>query len=88
MSYTHSNSKKNYSCEPVLRSFEFLRILSASESVSKADIMQHLNLRDTAFYKHLAFLRQHFTIRYVGSIGGNAYYSLDKTQLAAYFNLS
>ena len=72
---------------PSRRFLEFIQILTSADSISKADIKEKLLLQDSAFYMYLSELRKIIPVEYVGSIGGNAYYSIDKGELAKYFNL-
>jgi hypothetical protein len=69
------------------RFIEFLRVFALSDSISKGEVMQVMNMKESAFYKYLAICRKVVKIKYVGSIGGNAYYSLDKDSLRKYFEL-
>lgn len=78
--------KKN-SVNPSRRFLEFIQVLTSADSISKADIKDRLSLQDSAFYVYLSELRKIIPVEYVGSIGGNAYYSIDKGKLAEYFNL-
>lgn len=45
------------------------------------------NVGESVFYTYLSAARKNFTIKCVGSIGGNAYYSIDKKTVKKYFNL-
>lgn len=70
-----------------LRFVEFIQALSSSDCISRAEIQERTKLKDSAFYNYLAAARQIFKIEYVGSIGDNAYYSIDKRSIEKYFNL-
>jgi predicted DNA-binding transcriptional regulator YafY len=72
---------------PASRLIEFVHILSNADSVSRAAIMEQLNIKKSAFYRYLDEARQYFPIEYVGSIGTNGYYSINKESIAEYFNL-
>lgn len=71
----------------IKRFLEFVCLLTSSDHISKAEIEQKLNIKDSAFYKYLANARKYFKIDYVGTIGGNAYYSIDKESFKKYFSL-
>lgn len=66
---------------------EFVRLFTEADTVSRADIMEKMNLKESAFYKYLAECRKIFTIKCEGSIGGNAYYSIEKNSIKKFFNL-
>jgi hypothetical protein len=66
---------------------EFVRLFTQADTVSRANIMEQMNMKQSAFYKYLAECQKIFTITYQGSIANNAYYSLDKNSLKKYFNL-
>jgi hypothetical protein len=68
--------------------FRFIQLFTESETVSKADIMKDMNLKSSTFYKYLAECRKIFKIKYEGSIGGNAYYSINKESIYIFFNLN
>lgn len=72
---------------PVERFVKFIHLLCLHDKISKSDVMETLKIGDTSFYKHLKNARELFSVYYVGSIGDNAYYSIDKTELAKYFNI-
>lgn len=72
---------------PAKRFLSFIQLLTSADSISKADILEKINIQDSAFYNYLASARELFPITYEGSIGGNAYYSIDKKSLAKYFNV-
>lgn len=72
---------------PSERFLKFIQILSSQDKISKAEIKTILNINETAFYKYLRNARELFPIAMEGSIGGNAYYSIDKKSLATYFNI-
>lgn len=67
--------------------FRFIQIFTEAESVSRADIMEKMDLKQSAFYKYMAECRKIFNIKNVGSIGGNTYYSIEKKSIKKYFNL-
>lgn len=67
---------------------EFVHYLCAADTRSRSDIMQKMgNVGESVFYTYLSAARKNFTIKCVGSIGGNAYYSIDKKTVKKYFNL-
>ena len=66
---------------------EFVRLFTQADTVSRADIMERMNMKPAAFYKYLNECRKIFQIKFEGSIGGNAYYSIDKKSIKKYFNL-
>jgi len=72
---------------PAKRFMRFIQLLTTVDSISKADILEKIDIHDSAFYNYLASARELFPVTYEGSIGGNAYYSIDKGKLAEYFNL-
>lgn len=72
---------------PAERFLKFIQLLTSENQISKAEIQSILKIGNTAFYKYLRNARELFPIEMDGSLGGNAYYSIDKTALAKYFNI-
>ena len=81
------NRKRAIMPKPSIRILQFIQLLSSADMVSKEEIKEKLSIQNSAFYKHLAEIRELFSIEYVGSIGGNAYYQIDKKTVANYFNI-
>ena len=70
-----------------MRLFYFVQILSSADMVSKSDIEAKLDIHQSTFYKYLSETRDIFKVTYQGSMGGNAYYSIDKAQIKNFFKL-
>lgn len=70
-----------------LRMIQFIQILTSSDMVSKEEIKEKLSIQNSAFYKHLAEIRELFPIECIGGVGGSAYYQINKKDVANYFNI-
>jgi len=72
---------------PAERFLGFIHLLASKDQISREEIKDELKIQNTAFYKYLRNARQLFPVVMEGSIGGNAYYSIDKRKLAVFFNI-
>jgi hypothetical protein len=86
MEYIHGINNMRQK-NPSIKFLEFLKLLTEKDSISKDEIKERLNIKESAFFTYLANARQFFSINFVGGIGGNAYYSIDKKSLMKYFNI-
>jgi predicted DNA-binding transcriptional regulator YafY len=82
-----ANRKNAIIPKPAIRILHFIQILASADMVSKEEIKEKLSIQNSAFYKHLAEIRELFPIECIGGIGGSAYYQINKNDVAKYFNI-
>jgi hypothetical protein len=72
---------------PTSKFLIFLQVLCENDSVSKEEIKSRLGIGESSFFSYLAAGRKYFSIKYVKTKNKQAFYSIDKKDVAKFFSL-